>query len=108
MENSLADARNAGGDSEAGVALEQRNGVTCVADGDQQLFMRGKRMRPRILCKGKAGNLSSTPYGHRRVSVFADNSCVNGTRVDIKLLAKDMAKALGVEQRSGSYHLAGG
>ena len=40
--------------------------------------------------------------------MFPDNSCVDGTRVDVKLFAKDVAKTLRVEQRAGTYDVAGG
>jgi hypothetical protein len=107
VEDGLADSRDAGGYGKAGIALEERNCGTGIADGNQQLFMRGQIMCAGIAEEGNSRNPGPAPYGDRRVSVFADDGGMNGARVNLELLAEDMAKTLGVEKRAGAYDLAG-
>ena len=90
-EDGFADARDAGGDGEAGVALEVGYNGSRRANGDKQFFMTGERFCTRVLSEGKAGDLGGAPDGDGGIAVFADDSGVNGARVNFELLAEKLA-----------------
>ena len=106
-ENSLADARDAGGDGEAGVSFEQRDGGTGVTDGDEEFFGRGKGVGTGIVGEREAGDLGGAPDSYGGVSVFADDSGVYGARIDVELLAEDVAETFGVEECAGADDFTG-
>ena len=64
--------------------------------------MRGQGFGAGIEPERKTCGLGSAPDRNRGVSVFADDGCVDGARVDVQLLPKDVAQTLGVEQRAGA------
>ena len=100
-EDRLADARDAGGDGEAGVAFEAATAGPGLADGDEEILMRGRASAPG---KGERqpGYLRGAPDGDGGVSVFADDGCVDRARVDVESFAEDVAKTLSVEKRAGA------
>jgi hypothetical protein len=107
-ENCLADACDTGCDGEAGVAFEAGDLRAGVADAREELFLTGKSIYSRVEGERNSGDLGRTPHCHRRVSVFADDGSVHGTRIHVKFFAEDVAKTLGVEEGAGADDLTGG
>ena len=76
-ENGLADARDAGGDGEAGVSFEGSNHRTGVADSDEEFFVCWELVRTRVVSEREASDLRCAPDSNRRISMFADDGSVN-------------------------------